>query len=83
MRRRPETTGLVVDASLVLQETVGMLSDPDQGVDIFFSGHISSRVASWRTRAASSRSEFVRVPSGFLSEISALILCGVTPGRPI
>ena len=76
MRRRSTTTRLMVGASLVLQETLGVLSDTDQGTDIGASGHISSRVASWKTRATSSRSEFVRVPSGFLSEISALMMPG-------
>ena len=76
MRRRPETTGLVVDASLVLQETVGMLYDSDRGASIVASRHVSSRVASWRTRVASSGSEFVRVPSEFLSEISELMMLG-------
>ena len=45
MWRRSATTGLVVDASLVLQEMVGMLSDLDQGTAIVASGHMSSRVA--------------------------------------
>ena len=76
MRKRSATTKLVVDASLVLQETVGVLSDPNQGAAIVDSGHVSSRVASWRTRAASLRSEFLRVPSGFLSNISALMMSG-------
>ena len=55
MWRRSATTGLVADASLVLQETVGMLSDIDQGTAIVASGHVSSRVASWSMRVASSR----------------------------
>ena len=76
MRRRSETTGFMADASLVLQETVGVLSDPDRGAAIVAYGHVSSRVASWRTRAASSRSEVVRVPSGFLSKISTLMISG-------
>ena len=66
----------MVDASRVLQEMVGMLSDPKWGEAIVASGHVSRRVASWRMRAASSRSEFFRVPSGFLSEISAVMMLG-------
>ena len=76
MQRRSATTGLMVDASLVLQETVGVLSDPDRGAAMVASGHVSIKVASWRTRASTSRSEFVRVPSGFLSKISALVMSG-------
>ena len=52
MRRRSETTGLMVDASCVLQDTVGVLSDPDQGAPMFASGHTSRRVSSWITRSA-------------------------------
>ena len=66
----------MVDASQVLQETVGILSNPEQGAAIFASGHVSRRVALWRTRAASLRLEFVRVLSGFLSKISALMMLG-------
>ena len=76
MRREYKNNRLMVNASLMLQETVGVLSDPDRGAVIVASGHVSSRVASWRTRAASLRSEFVRVPSVFLSKISALMMSG-------
>ena len=55
---------------------VGMLSDPDRGAAIVATGHVSRRVASWRTKSASLRSEFVGVPSVFLSEISALMMSG-------
>ena len=77
IQKRFETTGLIVDASRVLQETVDVLSDPNRGAAIVASGHVSSRAASWRTRAASSRLKmFVRVPSGFLYQISALMMFG-------
>ena len=66
----------MVDASLVLQKTVGMISDPDPGAAIVAFGHVSIRVASWRMWVESSRSEFVRVPSGFLSDISAQMMSG-------
>ena len=46
----------------MLQETVRVLSDPECGTAMHASGTASSRVASWRTRVASSRSEFVIVP---------------------
>ena len=77
MRMRSATTGLMVNTSRVLQEMVGVLSYPDRGAAIVASGKVSSRVASWRTGAAISRSEFVRVPSGYLSDINALIMLSV------
>ena len=46
MRRRSETYGLIVDASNVLQDSVGVLSDPERGVAMFDSEHTSRRVAS-------------------------------------
>ena len=64
----------MVDASHVLQETVGVLSDPEHGAAIFASGNASRRVALWRMRAASSSLEFGRVPSGFLSDISVAMM---------
>ena len=60
----------------MLQETVGVLSDTEQGAAIVASGHVSIRVASWRTRTAILRLEFVRFPLGFLSEISAAVMSG-------
>ena len=71
MRRRSVTTGLMVDVSQVLQETVDVLSDPDQEAVIVASGHDSRRFASWRKRVESSRSELVRFLSGLISYISA------------
>ena len=61
MRRRSATTGLFVEASRVLQETVGVLSYLERGTSMRASGTDSRMVASWITRAASSRSEFVIV----------------------
>ena len=46
MQRRSATTGLIVDASRVLQEMVGVLSDPERGTAMFASGHTSKRIAS-------------------------------------
>ena len=66
MWRRSATTGLMVDDSQLIQEMVGVLSDPKQSAAIVTSGHVSRMVASWRTRATSLRLEFVRVPSIFL-----------------
>ena len=77
MRREYKNNRLMVNASLMLQETVGVLSNPEHGAAIFASGNSSRRVALWRMRAASSRLEFGRVPSGFLSDISvAMMLIG-------
>ena len=76
MQRRSATTGLMVNASRVLHKTVGVLSNTERGAAIVASGHASRRVASWRTRASSSRLEFVRFPSGFLSEIIAVMISG-------
>ena len=46
MQRRSTTTGLIVDASHVLQEMLGVLSDPDLGAAVLASGHTSRRVSS-------------------------------------
>ena len=50
----------------MLQETVGVLSNPERGAASLPSGTAASRVASWRTSTASSRSELVIVPSLFV-----------------
>ena len=52
----------------MLQETVGVLSDPEQGAASLDSGTAARRVASWRTSATSSRSELVIVPYLFVEE---------------
>ena len=62
MRRRSATIGLIIEASCVLQETVGVLSEPERGATILALGTALRRVASCRTRAASSRSELVILP---------------------
>ena len=53
----------------MLQETVGVFSDPERGAARLASGTAMIRVASWRTSAASSRSELVIVPSLFVEEM--------------
>ena len=65
MRRRSATTGLIMEASCVLQEKVGVLSEPEHGDAMLALGTASRRVASYKTRAASLISEFVIVPWGF------------------
>ena len=59
IRRRAATTVLIVEASLNDQETVGVLLLPVAGALHRDWLHIRENVASWSTRAASSRSEFV------------------------
>ena len=44
-RRRSATTGFIVEASLVLQEMVRVLLDPEQGMAILTSGTDTIRVA--------------------------------------
>ena len=62
MRIRSATTGLIMEASFVLQETVGVLSEPERGAAMLALGTASRRVASCKTRAARLRSELVIVP---------------------
>ena len=61
----------------MLQETVGVLSNPEQGAAILASSTAAIRVALWRTSAASSRSELVIVSSLFVEETrSAMMSAG-------
>ena len=46
MRRKSATTGLMVDASRVLQEMVGVLSVPERGAVMFVSVQKPRRVDS-------------------------------------
>ena len=39
MSKRSATTRLMVDATCVLQKTMGVLYDPEQGVAMFTYGH--------------------------------------------
>ena len=58
----------------MLQETVGVLSNPERGAASLASGTDVSRVASWRTSAASSKSEFVIVPSLFIDDTRSAMM---------
>ena len=69
MRRRSATTGLFVDDSLMLQETVGVLSNPERRASIHASLTAARSVALYRTSAANSKLEFVIVPSLFFEMI--------------
>ena len=52
----------------MLHNTMGVLSDPERGAAVSAAGTVVRRVASWRTRVASLRSEFVSVPLRFVYE---------------
>ena len=62
MRRGSVTTGLIMEASCVLQETVGVLSKPEHGASMQALGTASRSLASCKTRSASLRLELVIVP---------------------
>ena len=76
MRSRSATTGFIVEASCMLRETVGVLSDLECGATMHVSGTASRRVASWRTRAASYRSGFVVVTLIFFNETKSAMMSG-------
>ena len=76
MWRRFITTRLIVDTSYVLHETTGVLSDPVCGAAMFMSGHTSRRIALWRTRAMSLRSELVNPPPELMSETNIAMMYG-------
>ena len=61
MGRRSAATRLTIEALRVLQETVGVLSEPEHGEAMQALGTALRRVASCRTGAASSRYEFMIV----------------------
>ena len=60
----------------MLQETMGVLSNPERGAASLASGTSASRVASWRTSTTSSKSEFVIVPSLFVEESRSAMMSG-------
>ena len=74
IRRRAATTALMVDTSLNDQEPVGVLSLPVAGTLHRDWPHLRRNVASWNTRAASSRSEFVMEPFGFVKLTRAAMI---------
>ena len=71
MRRRSTTTGLISEASLVIQETVSVLSEPESGAAMQSLGTDSRRVASCRERAMSSRSDLVIVMFGLVNKTNS------------
>ena len=76
MLRRSATTGLTAKASHILHEMVGVLSDPECGAAMQSVGNSARKVASWITRAVSSRSEFVMVPSRFFDKTKYVMMSG-------
>ena len=74
MRIRSATTGSIVDAYLMLQETVRVLSDPDTGAAMRASGSAERSMASCRTRSDNSRLEFVISPSLFVEDTMLVIM---------
>ena len=76
MWRRSATTGLIMEASCVLQETVGVLSEPERGAAILALGTASRREASCKKRAARSRTELVIVPWGLVEETKLATMSG-------
>ena len=73
MQRRSATTSLMVDASRVLQETVGGLSGIEKSAAMLASGNVANIVALCRTRTTKFRSEFVSAPPGFVSNNKAIM----------
>ena len=68
MQRRSATIGLILVASLVLQETVGVLSDPERGGTMRASSTSTRSVASCRISADSSRLDLVIALYLFIKE---------------
>ena len=77
MRRRYTATDMMVDASCVLQETVGMLSNPEKGAAMIASGNSTRRVASRRMRETISRLELVSIPPGLVSDTKTAMMYDV------
>ena len=68
MWRRSATTGFIVDASTVLQEVVGVLSETEHRSSMRASGTAARSVVLFRTSAANYRSELVIVPFLFVED---------------
>ena len=73
MRRKSATIGLIIEASHMLKETVGVLSEPERGAAMQALGTASRRVASCITRATRLRSELVIVPLGLVDETNSSV----------
>ena len=60
----------------MLQEKVGVLSEPEHGAAMRALGTASRRVVSCKTRAESSRSELAIVPRGLVENTKYAIMSG-------
>ena len=58
----------------MLQETVGVLSEPERGADMQDFGIASRSVASYRTRAASLRYELVIIMLELVNETNSAVI---------
>ena len=74
IQRRSLTARLVIDTSSVLHKMAGVLSGPERYVSMPREGGASSRVDSWRTRAASFRSEFVSMPLRLVEKTNSVTI---------
>ena len=74
MQIRSAATGLIVDSSLVIQETVILLSVPEHWAAIHASGTDERSVALCRMITANTRLEFVIVPSLFVEDSSLAMM---------
>ena len=74
MQSRSATIRLIMEASRMLHETVGVLSNPEHGVAMRASGTTGRIVALLRTRVASSRLELVSWPSRLVAKIKSLMM---------
>ena len=77
MRRRSVPTGLIIEASCVLQEIVDVLSEPEYGAAMRALGTASRRVASCRTRAASFLSNLVIAMCGLANNTNPEVTSAV------
>ena len=65
---------MVVDVSCMIQDTMGLLSKPNQGAAVIALVADYSSVASWRMRVDISRSYLVMIPPILVSKIKALVM---------
>ena len=76
MQRGSATTGLIVEASYVIQEMMGVLSDPEHGAAMRIVGTSTRRVTSWITRATILMSEFVIVSLRVFNKTKSVMMSG-------
>ena len=77
MCRSSAATGLIVEASRMLHERVGVLSSLECGAAMRTLVTDARRVFSLPTRVASSWSDFVIFPSMFVDETKSTIIYGI------